>query len=122
MKMNNLLRIVFDVSRLNGVPTIGTHLMYKTFGVFRFISLFKLSLSKLLRTLIDGRNPELFNILLRPYLISHNYGTRGGRFHHPHLACEIERMFLPHQLIILCEELPGVLLENSVSCSIRLFK
>ena len=122
VKINNLLRIVFGVSRLNGVPTMGTHLMYKTFCVFRFRSLFKLSLFKLLRTLIDGRNPELFNILLRPYLTSHNYGTRGDRFCHPHLTCEIERRFFPHQLIILYEELPGVLLENSVSCSIRLFK
>ena len=96
--------------------------MYKTFGVLRFRSLFKLSLYKLLRALIDGHNPELFNILLRPYLISHNYVARGGRFHHPHQTCEIERRFLPHQLIILYEELPDVLLENSMSCSTRLFK
>ena len=122
VKMNNLLRIIFVIFRLNGVPTMGTHLMYKTFGVLRFRSLFKLSLCKLLRALIDGWIPELFNILLRPYLISHNYGTMGGRFRHTHLTCEIERRFLPHQLIILYEELPGVLFENSISCSIRSFK
>ena len=122
VKMNNLLRIIFGIFRLNGVPTMSTHLMYNTFGVLRFRSLFKLSLLKLLRALIDGRNPELFNILLRPYLISHNYGTRGGRFRHPRLTCEIERRFLPHQLILLYEELPGVLFENSTSCSIRSFK
>ena len=122
IKMNNLLRIIFGIFRLNGVPTMSTHRMYNTFGILRFRSLFKLSLFKLLRALIDGRNPELFNILLRPYLISHNYGTRGGRFRHPHLTCEIERKFLPHQLILLYEELPGVLFENSISCSIRSFK
>ena len=94
--MNNLLRIIFGIFRLNGVPTMGTHLMYKTFGVLRFRSLFKLSLFKLLRALIDGRNLELFNILLRSYLIFHNYGMRGGRFCHPHLTCEIERRDLPH--------------------------
>ena len=120
--MNNLLRIIFGIFRQNGVPTMSTHLMYNTFGILRFRSLFKLSLLKLLTTLIDGRNPELFNILLRPYLISHNYGTRGGRFRHPHLNCGIERRFLPHQLILLYEELPGVLFENSISYSIRSFK
>ena len=76
----------------------------------------------MLRALLNGRNPELFEILLRPYYISHSYATRGRIFRHPHLASEIERRFLTHQLIILYEQLPDYLFENSLSYSIRLFK
>ena len=120
--MNDLLRSIFGIFRVNGVPSMGTQEMYKSFSILRLGSLYKLYLFKLLRALLDGRNPELFDVLLRPYYTSHNYVTRGGIFRHPHLTCEIERRYLSHQLIILYEQLPDNVLLNSLPRSVRLFK
>ena len=121
-KMNNLLRIIFGIYRVNGIPTMGTREMYNTNSILRLKSIFQLRLFKFLRALLDGRIPELYDLLLRPYIAHHNYGTRGGRFRHPNLTCEVERRFLSHQLIIMYEQLPNHLFINLLSPSLRSFK
>ena len=53
-------------------------------------------------------------MLSDPYYDNRNYATRINIFWHPGLTCEIER-FLSHQLIILNEQLPGLMFENLLS-------
>ena len=119
VKINNLLRVIFGIYRDGGIPVIRTREMYSTYSILRLKSIHNIKLFKLLRSLIDGRYPELFYILLRPYIIPHTYATRRGIFRHPDLTCEVERRFLSHQLIVLHEQLPHHLFENSLSSSIR---
>ena len=122
IKINNLLRLVFGIQRENGIPIMGTHEMYGTFKILRLGSVFRLRLFKFLHALLNGQHPELFSILLQPYLIPHNYGTRRGIFRHPGLTCENERRFLSHQLIILYDQLPREIFEKSVSIALDTFK
>ena len=119
VKINNLLRTIFGIYRLNGRPTMGAQEMYSTYGMLKLGSLHKLKLFKLLHALLDGRIPQLHEILLNPYYNHHNYATRGNIFRHPSLTCEIERRFLSHQLITLHEQLPSDLFESSLSSSLR---
>ena len=117
VRINNLLRMIFGIYRQNGIPSMGTQEKYRTFGVLKLGSLYKLKLFKLLRALLGGQIPQLYEILLNPYYNQHNYATRGNIFRHPGLTCEIER-FLSHQLIILLEQLPSHLFESSLSSSL----
>ena len=100
-RANNLLRMILGIHWENGRPLVGTNELYKTLGILELNSLYKLCIFKFLRQLLDRRNPDLYDMLLRPYLSNHNYGTRGNVFRHPALVCEMERKFLPHQMIIM---------------------
>lgn len=120
IKINNLLRIVFNIHKVNGIPVMGTREMYFTFNILRLESIFKLRLFKFLHALLNGRHPELFAVLLEPYLIPHNYGTRRGIFRHPDLTCEVERRFLSHQMIILYDQFQGEMFENSMTASLNI--
>ena len=119
VKINSLLQMIFGIYRQNGIPSMGTQEMYRTFGMLKLGSLHKLKLFKLLRTLLGGRIPHLYEILLNPYYNQHNYATRGNIFRHPGLTCETEKRFLSHQLITLLEQLPSHLFEISLSSSLR---
>ena len=117
VRLNSLLRCIKGVTWANWRPLISTDELYTSLGILKVPSLYRLQLFKLLRKLLDGKHPEFYDLLLRPYLSVHPYETRGGRFRHPHLVCEIERRFLPHQLVILYEELsPSLLTDNFKSC------
>ena len=52
VKINDLLRTIFGIFRVNGVPSMGTLEMHKSFSVLRLGSLYKLCLFKLLRALL----------------------------------------------------------------------
>ena len=120
-RVNNLLRRILRIHWVNERPLVGTNELYKTLGIFNLNSLYKLCIFKFLRQLLDGRNPDLYDMLLRPYLSNHNYGTRGNVFRHPAFVCEIDRRFLPHQMIILYEDLPQEILNNSITSSVTYF-
>ena len=122
IKINNLLRSIFGIHRVNGIPTMGADEMYRTFGMMRLGSLFKLKLFKLLYSLLTGRCPDLFQVLLQPYVTSHSYATRGGLFRHPNITCEIEKRFLSYQLITLYEQLPDGVFDRSLSASSALVR
>ena len=122
VKLNNVLRIIFGIRRLNGVPEVGATEMYRTYDLMRLESLFQLKLFKLLRALVDGKLPELYEKLLLPYQVRHYYETRNRVYRYPNLSCEVERRFLPYQLIRLHEKLPSHLLRNQLTKSVRLLK
>ena len=107
---------------MDGRPTVGTSQMYRSNNILNVSSMFKLNLLKLLRNLLDGNMPEFYRILMGPYESQHLYGTRGGRFRHPLLSCEIERRALPHQLITLFESLPSSFLVARYAPSLRLYR
>ena len=122
VRINNLLRLILNVQWVNGRPLMGTDELYGTLGILKLNSLYKFCIFKFLRHLMDGRSPELFDILLHPYIFDHNYRTRGSVFRHPALTCEIERRFLPHQMISLHDELPQELISSSATSCSRTFK
>ena len=122
IKINNLLRTILGVRRINNIPVIGVHEMFQTLGILNLKSHYRLKMFKFLHSLVTGKFPEEFDFLLRPYLANHNYGTRGGTFRHPNLTCEVERRFLTHQLIILHEQTPPHLFQKSLAVATGIYK
>ena len=99
-----------------------TDAMYNENNILKIESIFKLSLFKLLKLLLDGSLPDMFDYLLGPHISLGNYNTRHGRFRHPALTCEVERRSLPHQLISLYEVLPDGYLDLNVNRAVKNFK
>ena len=121
-RVNNLLRVILGVGWVDGRPSVCTDQMYRDNNLLRVESIFKYFLFKLLRQLLDGNLTEFFDTLLRPHLISHTHETRSGVFRHPALRCEVERRFLPYQLITLYDQLPNELLNQRHRTSLRNFR
>ena len=121
-RINNLLRMILGVEWVDGVPQLGTSAMYESVKQLKLGSLYKYHLFKFLRQLIGGKYPQLYNLLLRPFHRTHLYRTRGGLFRHPDLINEIERRFLPHQLITLHDTVPSALLDDSLPQALRIYK
>ena len=105
-RLNNMLRVILGVRWVEGRPVMHTDDMYKSNNLLKIESIFKLNLFKLLKALLDGSLPDMFEYLLGPHISTRNYNTRNGRFRHPALTCEVERRSLPHQLISLYDTLP----------------
>ena len=122
VRINNMLRIMLGVRKVNGRPTTSNDELYKQLGLLKLTSVYRYNLFKFLRLLLDGKVPEFYNLLLSEYIISHAYNTRQVRFRHPALVCEIERRALPHQLILLHESVPRCVLEMDFMLSMKFFK
>ena len=122
VRINNMLRIILGVTRVNDRPTMSNDELYKSLGLLKLNSIFKYNLFKFLRLLLDDKLPEFWNILLSENIASHRYNTRQLRFRHPALTCEIERRALSHQLIILYESVPRNIFEMSYAASQTTFK
>ena len=121
-RIDNMLRVILGVRWVEGRPEIHTNEMYKANNILKIESIFKLGLFKLLKSLLDGNLPDMFNYLLNPYISPRNYNTRNGRFRHPALRCEVERRYLPHQLISLYDVLPDELLDQNLNKAALNFK
>ena len=122
VRINNLLRTILGVVRVNGRPTRSVNYLYQQLGFLKLDSLFKYNLYKFLRLLLDGDLPDLAAVLLGDHTITHSYNTRQIRFRHPALACEIERRALSHQLITLYENIPRDILEMNWKTSLGVYK
>ena len=122
VRINNLLRIILGVQWEDGRPLTRTDAMYESLDVLKLPSLYKFNLFKLLRQLLDGRYPDMFNTLLRPFISTHTYEMRRRMFLHPPLTCEVERRFLTHQMIIMHDTLPRELLDGTLPYCLRSFK
>ena len=122
IRINNMLRIIQGVTRVNGRPTVSNDDLYKQLGLLKLSSVFKYNLFKFLRLLLDGKLPDFWNILMSEYVAHHSYNTRQLRFRHPGLVCEIERRALSHQLILLYEGIPSNILEMNFKPSLKMFK
>ena len=122
VRMNNMLRVIQSVTKVNGRPTISNNDLYKQLGILNLTSIFRYNLFKFLRLLIDGKLPEFWNILMSEYVAPHSYNTRQHMFRHPALVCEIERRALSHQLILLYESIPRHFLDLNFNASLKMFK
>lgn len=122
VRVNNMLRIILGVTRVNGRPTMSNNELYKNLRLLNITSIFKFNLFKFLRLLLKGNLPEFWNILLSEHVVNHTYNTRQLRFRHPALTCEIERRALPHQLILLYESVPQSIFETNYYSSLKAFK
>ena len=122
VRINNLLRVILGVTKINGRPTMSNDSLYKQLGVMKLDSVYKFNLFKILKLLLDGKLPNFWTILLSEYVTSHSYNTRQVRFRHPALVCEVERRAMSHQLILLYESVPKNILESNHSSAIRQFK
>ena len=121
-KVNNLLRLIFGIGWTDYRPNIGTNEMYRSNNILKIESIFKLHIFKLLKLLLDGKLPELYRLFLEPNSATRNNITRNRLFRHPLLSNEVERRFLPHQLITLHESTPDRILAQPIFASIRDFK
>ena len=121
-RLNNLLRVILGVKWVNHRPDISTQDMYNENKVLTVKSNFKYCLFKFLKQLIDGHLPEFYTALLEPHASLHTYGTRRNRFRHPALVSEVERRFLPHQLILLYDSLPEEFFNVNLNTSLQNFK
>ena len=114
--------MILGVRWVDGRPIISTNQMYKDNNLLKIESIFKYFLFKLLKQLLDGNFIEFYDTLLRPHLVSHAHYTRNGMFRHPALRCEVERRFLPYQLITLYDQLPDELLNQRLRTSLKNFR
>ena len=122
VRVNNMLRIILGVVKVNGRPTMSNTELYKQLGLLNLKSVYQFNLFKLLRLLLDGKLPEFWNLLLSEHVTSRVYNTRQLRLRHPALVCEVERRALPHQLILLHEHVPRNILELSFTSSLKAYK
>ena len=122
VRINNMLRIILGVNRINGRPDMSNADLYKHLGLLNFKNIYKYNLFKFLKLLLEGQLPDFWNILLSDYLIPHAYNTRQQRFRHPALVCEVERRALSHQLILLFENTPRNILDINFNSSLKIFK
>ena len=122
VRVNNMLRVILGVVRINGRPALSNDALYKRLGLMKLTSVYKYHLFKFLKLLLDGKLPEFWSILMAEYVTHHAYNTRQIRLRHPALACEIERRAMSHQLILLYENVPNNILELHYQSAIRKFK
>ena len=105
IKQNKLLRAILDVELVNGIPQQRSIEMYNNLGLLNLNNLYKLYLMKFLTLLLKGCLPIFYDLLLRPLLRNHRYGTRAGRFRHPLIVCEVERRAVVHQMILIYDDI-----------------
>ena len=122
VRVNNILRTILGVTWENNRPTVSNNDLYKHLNFLKLGNIYKLNLYKLLRSLLDGDLPEFWQLLLANYVTSHTYNTRGIRFRHPNIVCEVERRALSYQLIMMLEDLPLNIFEMSFVTSVKYFK
>ena len=122
IRINNILRTILGVAWENNRPVLSNDDLYRELNVLRLNNIFRLNLYKLLRLLLDGELPEFWQLLLANYVSQHGYNTRGVRFRHPNIACEVERRALSYQLILMLENLPLDILETGYNASLKHFK
>ena len=105
IKQNKLLRAILNVEVVNGVPQQRSMDMYSDLRILTVNNLFRFQLFRFLNLLLNGSLPSFYNLLLRPLLTNHNYGTRTRRFRHPLVVCEVERRAVAHQLVLMYEDI-----------------
>ena len=103
-KQNKLLRAILDVEVTNGIPQIRSIEMYNALRLLTVNNLFKFHLFKFLNLLLNGTLPTFYDLILKPFLLTHGYSTRTGDFRHPLVVCDVEKRALAHQLILLYDE------------------
>ena len=96
--------------------------MYRKLNLLKLKNILRLYLYKLLRLLLGGELPEFWQLLLANFVTQHEYITRGVRFRHPNIVCELERRALSYQLILMLDNLPAYFLETNFETSLRHFK
>ena len=122
VRINNMLRAILGVIRINGRPMMSNKELYKKLGMLKLGSVYRYELFKFLKLLVDRKLPEFWNLLMAEYITPHTYNTRQIRLRHPALVCEVERRALPHQLILLYENVPKTTLNENYSTALRQFK
>ena len=122
VRLNNMFRVILGVRWVDGRPTINTNTMYNSNNLLKIESIFKMNLFKLLRQLLDGHLPDMYNYLLQPHQSLRNYDTRNGLFRHPALVCEVERRFLPHNLISMYDNIPAEFIAQNINIASKNFK
>ena len=115
IKINSLLRTMMGVRYVEGRPVIGTSDMYGQLGILRLKNVYKLRMFRLLVSLLNDGCPQFYDLLLRPYIATHNYRTRGRAFRHPLVMCEVERRAVSYQLINLYETVPDIYRNENAS-------
>ena len=107
VRTNNILRTILGVLWVNNRPALSNDELYRKSNLLKLNNIFRLNLYKLLRLLLDGEVPEFWQLSLANYVTQNEYNTRGVRFKHPNIVCELERRALSYQLILMLDNLPA---------------
>ena len=125
IKINMLLRSIVGVKYIDFRPVLHTTDMYNQLGILKLKNVFKLRFYSLLVSLLNGSRPELFDLILAPYLKDHNHTTINRMFRIPLVLSEVERRAASYQLINVYQDLPPqycITERNSQSTLVRSFK
>ena len=122
IKQNKLLRAILNVEVVNGIPQQRSMAMYNNLGLLTISNLFRFQLFRFLNLLLNGSLPSFYNLLLRPLLSNHNYGTRTRRFRHPLVVCEVERRAVAHQLVLMYDAIGDDFYNYSIQKALKQYK
>ena len=62
VRINNMLRMILGVVKINGRPTISNKELFKQLELLNLTSIYKYNLFKLLKLLLDGKLPAFWNL------------------------------------------------------------
>ena len=119
VRQNQILRTILGIRYIDFIPTVRTEEMYRNLKVLTIKNLFKLQLFRFMVLLLNDELPMFYNMILRPLLLPYGYNTRGRKFRHPLLSCEVERRAIAHQIILLYEETPSAYYEDVSICKAK---
>ena len=108
---NQKLRTILAIGYIDFIPSVRTGEMYRNLKVLTVKNLFKLQLLKFMVVLLNDELPIFYDMILRPLVLPHGYNTRTRKFRHPLLSCEVERRARAHQIMLLYEETPLLLMK-----------
>ena len=109
IKLNNVLRIILNVKRINNIPTLSTSQMYKSLNFLNFGDIYKFSLLKFLH-LAFFHNKSLYDEYFEHLFNDNNYNMRGDRVGLPYARLDIVKMGTIFQVYKLYNEAPEILL------------
>ena len=114
-KINNALRIILNVKKINNIPTVSTSEMYKSLNLLNFNDIYKFNLLKFIHSAFYY-NKFLFDNYFKDLVNDNNYNMRRDRVRLPDVRLDVVKMGAIFQACKLYNEVPeNLLLQMSKS-------
>ena len=105
IKINDILRNILGVKKINNVPTLATSLMYKELGIFKLEDLYRLHILKFIHKVFYF-NIEMFNKYFCHLVIDSGRSVRRVRMRLPECRLEMHRQSTVFKACELYNNLP----------------
>ena len=92
VKINNILRIILNVKRINYIPNMSTSIMYKELKILKLNDLYKFNILKFIHRTFHNDNGHLIDTYFSDLLINRE-NARRQRLRIPDVRLDIERQF-----------------------------